>query len=274
MRMSGKIAMLLLGLSVSLAGYSQSPGDSAVNKITNFPSGLFSKVRDRTASLDRQLNVQTGKYMRRLAKREARLQRLLYAQDSAHAVTLYSGNPQQQYEQLAQRLGHDSAKVFTSMGPEYLPYADSLRGTLAFLNKNPGLIAVDPAVQAKIQASLAQMQQLQARLQDADAIKQYVQARKAQLQQYLSQYSHLPASITGAFQAYNKEGFYYAEQVRQYRAMLNDPDKMMQKALSLLNKLPAFTSFMRHNSFLAGLFNVPDNYGSTEGLVGLQTRDQ
>src|SRR5882724_3343134 len=250
MRMSGKIAMLLLGLSVSLAGYSQSPGDSAVNKITNFPSGLFSKVRDRTASLDRQLNVQTGKYMRRLAKREARLQRLLYAQDSAHAVTLYSGNPQQQYEQLAQRLGHDSAKVFTSMGPEYLPYADSLRGTLAFLNKNPGLIAVDPAVQAKIQASLAQMQQ------------------------YLSQYSHLPASITGAFQAYNKEGFYYAEQVRQYRAMLNDPDKMMQKALSLLNKLPAFTSFMRHNSFLAGLFNVPDNYGSTEGLVGLQTRDQ
>jgi hypothetical protein len=56
--------------------------------------------------------------------------------------------------------------------------------------------------------------------------------------------------------------------------MLNDPDKMMQTALVLLNKLPAFNSFMQKNSFLAGLFGVPVGYGTEQGMVGLQTRDQ
>jgi hypothetical protein len=56
--------------------------------------------------------------------------------------------------------------------------------------------------------------------------------------------------------------------------MLNDPDQLEKKALSLLNQLPAFQNFMKSNSQLAGLFNLPGNYGSPQGLVGLQTRDQ
>jgi hypothetical protein len=54
--------------------------------------------------------------------------------------------------------------------------------------------------------------------------------------------------------------------------MLNDPDKMVQKGLSLLNKLPAFISFMKQNSELASLFRLPDNYGTPASLAGLQTR--
>jgi len=53
--------------------------------------------------------------------------------------------------------------------------------------------------------------------------------------------------------------------------MLNDPDKMTKKALSLLNKLPAFQAFMKQNSQLAGLFNLPSNYGNPASLAGLQT---
>jgi hypothetical protein len=244
------------------------------DKVFNFPSRFFDKMQGRTADLDKQLTRQTEKYLQRLARKEDKLRKKLYKLDSAKAAGLYSQDPRQQYAKLSQRLSKDSAKVFSSMGPEYLPYADSLQGTLAFLNKNPNLLNANPALQAKMQASLGQVQQLQAKLQDADAIKQYIQTRKAQIQQYLSQYSHLPSGITSALQGYNKEGFYYADQVRQYRAMLNDPDKMMQTALSLLNKLPVFTSFMKNNSFLSGLFTVPGNYGTSDALVGMQTRDQ
>ena len=49
---------------------------------------------------------------------------------------------------------------------------------------------------------------------------------------------------------------------------------MARAALQLLDKVPAFTSFIQKNSFLAGLFNVPDNYGTPEGMEGLQSRDQ
>ena len=49
---------------------------------------------------------------------------------------------------------------------------------------------------------------------------------------------------------------------------------MLQKALVILNKIPAFTHFIQQNGQLAGLFGIPNDYGTAEGLVGLQTRDQ
>jgi hypothetical protein len=160
------------------------------------------------------------------------------------------------------------------MGPEYLARADSLQVALAFLNKNPNLVNANPALQAKMQASLASLQQLQAKLQAADAVKQFIQARKARIQQMLSSFTHLPSGITNAVAGYKKQAYYYADQVRTYRAMLNDPSKMTQTALALASKVPAFSGFMQKHSFLAGLLGVPPNYGTAKGLEGLQTRQQ
>jgi hypothetical protein len=271
MKLHAYLTGICLGISLcSLAQQS----DSTVDKILNFPNRLFSKVQNKTADLNKQLIKQTEKYLARLQKNEKKIKRKLYAQDSAAAARLYANDPEQQYNALMQKLKNDSAKVMRSMGPEYLPYLDSMQGSLSFLNKNPQLLNTSKVFPSDIQNSLTQLQQLEVKMQDADQIKQFIQARKAAIAGYLSQYSHLPPGITGIFQDYNKEAYYYSDQVRQYRDMLNDPDKMMQTALMLLNKLPAFASFMQKNSFLAGLFGIPSNYGTAEGLVGLQTRDQ
>ena len=252
----------------------QTQDPATIDRIANFPTRLLSSISIRDANLQQQLARQTQKYLSRLARKEQKLKARLYRLDSAQAASLYTQDPQQQYQILLQKLRQDSAKAFHSMGPEYLPYADSLQGMLGFLNKNPQLLNANPALQVQLQSSLVQLQQLQSKLRDADAIKQFIQSRKAQFQQFLRQYSHLPSGISSAFQGYNKEAFYYSEQVRQYRQMLNDPDKMLQTALGLLDRLPAFTGFMKQNGFLAGLFNVPAGYGTDQGLIGLQTRDQ
>lgn len=264
------VTLLCLTLSASYAQMS----DSIPDKVANFPTRLLNKLSGKDADLQQQLTRQTQKYLSRLARREEKLKGRLYQVDSAKAAALYPQDPQQQYQALLQKFRQDSTKVFRSMGPEYLPYADSVQGMLGFLNRNPQLINANPALQKQVQASLVQLQQLQAKLQDADVIKQYIQNRKAQIQQYLNQYTHLPSGIGSTFQDYNKEAYYYAEQVRQYRQMLNDPDKMLQTALEALNKLPAFSNFMKQNGFLAGLFSVPADYGTDQGLVGMQTRNQ
>jgi hypothetical protein len=62
--------------------------------------------------------------------------------------------------------------------------------------------------------------------------------------------------------------------VQEYKDMLNDPDKLLKKGLSLLTKLPAFQTFMQQHSELASLFSVPAGYGSPQSLAGLQTRSQ
>jgi hypothetical protein len=76
------------------------------------------------------------------------------------------------------------------------------------------------------------------------------------------------------FSDFNKEVYYYSAQLKEYKDILNEPDKLIQKGLSLLNKLPAFTQFMKQNSELASLFRLPDNYGTPQSLAGLQTRSQ
>jgi hypothetical protein len=73
---------------------------------------------------------------------------------------------------------------------------------------------------------------------------------------------------------YNKEIYLYSQQVKEYKEALNSPDKLGQKALMLLNKLPAFQNFMQHNSQLAILFNAPANYGTATALSGLQARSE
>ncbi|HUB59236.1 MAG TPA: hypothetical protein VL978_00965 [Puia sp.] len=270
-----KLALCLsavLCLAVT-ASYAQT-GDSTLGKITNFPSKLFSRISGQATSLNQQLTRQTEKYLQRMAHKEAKLRAQLYKTDSAKAAALYPDDPQQQYAAFIQKFRQDSSRVFTSMGPEYLPYADSLQGMLRFLGTNPSALNANPAQLAAIQSSLAQLQQLQAKLQQADAVKQFIQARRARIRQSLSGYTKLPSGISGTLQGYNKEAFYYAQQVREYRQSISDPSKMIRTALGLLDRLPAFNSFMQKNSFLAGLFGVPAGYDNPAGPVGFQTRDQ
>jgi hypothetical protein len=262
---------LLTLLSLSLSAQQM---DSTLDKIAGFPNRLFSHVQSKSASLSQQLNKQTAKFLARLSRKEARLKKQLYKQDSAAAAKLFATNPQQQYAALSNKLQNDSATVMHSMGAQYLPYVDSVGVSLSFLNKNPQLLSSVGPLPPGFTNSLTQLQQLESKMQDADQIKQIVQARKAQLLQYLTQNTNLPPGIKNLYQNYNSEVYYYSERVREYREMLNNPDQMIQTALSLLNKLPAFTSFMRKNSFLAGLFSVTPDYGMPQGLEGLQTRDQ
>jgi hypothetical protein len=262
----------LLCLAVTVA-HAQSV-DSLSGKLANFPTRLFCKISGKTASLQKQLTRQTERYLQRMARQEEKLRARLYKTDSVKAAALYPQDPKQQYVAMLQKFRQDSARVFTSMGPEYLPRVDSLQGALRFLAKNPNLVNANPALQSKMQGSLAQLQQLQAKLQAADAVKQFIQSRKARIQQALSSYTHLPSGISNALAGYKKQAYYYSDQVRAYRAVLNNPTKMTQTALVLLNKVPAFSGFMKKNSFLSGLLGVPPDYGTNQGLAGLQTREQ
>lgn len=248
--------------------------DSVAGKVTNFPLKVLSRISSQTASLNQQLTRKTERYLQSMARKEARLRTQLYKADSTKAPALYPNDPQKQYAAFIQKFKQDSSRVFTSMGPEYLPYVDSLHGMLAFMSKNPSLLNGNLAQQTAIQSSLANFQQLQAKLQQADIVNQFIQGRKAQLQQYASSYTNLPSGVGSTLQGYNKQVYYYSEQIREYRQMLNDPGKMIQTALGVLNKVPAFSNFMKKNSFLAGVFAVPGGYDNPGGTVGLQNRDQ
>jgi hypothetical protein len=266
---------LLTAIIVTLSLCAKAQDESSfADKAVNFPSRLLSHINKKTKDLDEQLDRQTEAYLHRLAKKEAKLKAKLMKADSSKAAALFGTDPEQQYASFIQKMQSQGTADVHSMGPQYLPYADSLTSSLSFLSKNPSVLYETKILPADIQNSLDGVKQLQAKLLNADAIKAYIQQRKEQIRQYLSGEATMPPGATGIYNSYDKELYYYGQQVRQYREMLNDHDKLLNKALEILEKLPAFASFLKQNSFLAGLFTVPGNYGSPDALSGMQTRDQ
>jgi len=260
--------VVLLSLLLVLSGYSYAQDSPAASGM-DLPARFLSRMQRKITGLDEQLTKQTQQYLERMAQREAKLQKKLYKVDSAGAKSLFAGSAQQ-YAALSHKLAADTGSLHLHLSGEYQAYTDSLQGMLKYLNANPGSLNT-----AELQHSLQQLQALQAKLQDADQAKAYIKQRQQQLSQYIQQHGNLAGLLGKDYRAWNQEAYYYGQQVRSYKEMLNDPDKWEKQALAILGKVPAFQSFMQKNSQLAGLFNLPGgNPSAPQAIAGLQTRDQ
>ncbi|MBO9565286.1 MAG: apolipoprotein A1/A4/E family protein [Niastella sp.] len=268
MRIPGLLILFIALACVHIAVAQDNP--SFADKLINLPARFNERIQKKTEKLEEQLTRQTEKYLQRLARKEEKLRKKLMKTDSTAAKQLFDGSAEQ-YAKLSEQLKNPTA-IAGRAGGAYMPYVDSLKTSLSFLQNNSNLLNSDEA--KKITGSLQQVQQLQGKLQQSEQVKAFIRQRKEQIKATLSKYTSLPKGLTKGYQDFNKELYYYSQQVQEYRDMLNDPDKLLTKALSLLNKLPAFQSFMQQHSELAGLFSVPAGYGSNASLAGLQTRSQ
>jgi hypothetical protein len=259
--------------------------DSVADKLTHFPMRLFGHVQSKTAELNQRLQRQTQKYLHQLQNQEARLEKKIFALDSGSAKTLF-GNSGQQYSQLLNKLQSDTGSAHPKLTGQYQPYTDSLQTALAFFQKNPQVLgqstntaipgnpSLSPEIRAQLLNSITQLRALQAKMQDAGQIKAYMQQRKQILSQYFTQHTNFQSFLTKPFAGMQRTMYYYSAQVNQYRAMLNSPDQIEQKAMAMLSRLPAFGSFMKTNSQLSSIFSLPGASSKPQVLAGLQTRNQ
>jgi hypothetical protein len=270
-------ALLCLSFTVARA---QSV-DSVTGKIINFPARLLGHIRSRTASLDQQVSQQTQKMLKKMAQKEAQMEGKLSATDSLGAKQLF-GSSQREYAMLLQRLKTDTARRPAT--GQYEPYVDSLQGSLSFLKQNPQLVGgtttgLPAGLQSQLQGAGTGLQTIQTRLQVATEAKVFMQQRKQQISQYILQHASMQNLLNKPYGMMNQEVYYYSQRLQQYKDMLNSPDKMEKQALVRLRGLPAFQTFMKNNSQLAGLFKIPGGGGGAGGgsaqpLPGLQTHAQ
>jgi hypothetical protein len=174
------------------------------------------------------------------------------------------GNLQARLKQKAGK--YDPSKL----GAGYTSYLDTLQNSLSFLKDAKSLGGQSKALQDKVSGSLQSVQQLQAQLQQAEQIKAYIRERKQQLKEQLAQYT----GFTKDLEKFNKEAYYYGQQLKEYKELLKDKKKAEAKALEMLKKVPAYNDFLQKHSQLAGLFNFSSAAGSAPNLEGLQTRAQ
>ena len=253
------LCLALILLNVTLSCFAQHTGQVADSTL-QLPGNYASKVQAKATSIDAALTKKTSQYIDKLSKIEARILGKLQKVDPSKVQTL-SPSPYDSW------LGNASAAAPTN----YVPGLDTLKTSLSFLQQT--------SASSSLTGASAQVTQLQGNLNQAGLVDQYIQQRRQELANLLSQYSNLPPGVTSEFNQYKETAYYYRAQIQSYKDILNDPSRVEATALTVLNKVPAFQQFLSRNSFLAGLFAAPPGGGSAAGalpvnLGNLQTRTQ
>jgi hypothetical protein len=257
--------LILLGLS-SIASFAQQEkvGMAPTAKL-DFPEKLIGRIERRAAKAEQKLAVQNEKYLRRLQYREEKIRNKIISADSSLA---YLFSTQSEIFQKARTLVSSKSAGILQQGGEYLPYVDSIKGALGFLSANT-------AVPIKaVGDALAKFNTLNSTIAKSNNIKEMLYDRIHTLKELCNQNVGLAKHFQKELGRYQKEAFYYAEQIKSYKELFNEPDKLLLKGLAQLRRVPAFTTFMQQHSELAGLFNLPLDYNSAESLTGIQTKAQ
>jgi hypothetical protein len=258
-----RYCLFILLTSSSLLSYSQI-SDSSLKISPQLPDKYYSKVDKKISSVNDQLTKKSLKYLAKFQRQEKKLQQKIEKLNPDSAANVLS-NADEKYNELSQKIKSKATGAIKMQSGGYQPYLDSLGSSLSFLKQFNG-------ISDKVKGPLESFNKLQNSLQQSEKIKEFISERKNQIQQLLSKYTKIPGSVKNQFNKLNKTAYYYSAQVKEYKEMLKDPIKAEQKALSILNKLPAFQKFMKQNGQLASLFRLPDNSGPAQILAGLQTR--
>lgn len=253
--------ILLLGIPAFLAAQDS----SVLSSLQTLPSKYYDKVSTKISGLESNLDRKTEQYLQKLSRQEEKMYKKLWKKDSAKAKELF-GNIQDRYALLKQDAKEKAGKL-ANYSKVYSGKLDSLSTAFQFLGKT-GL--VNPALQDKLKTGLGSIGQFQNKLDQTEQIKQYLRERKKLLTAQLEKLGMLKE-----LKKFNKEFFYYQQQLEEYKALLHDQQKLEEKLFGLLAKIPAFKDFFASNSQLGQLFRLPgasDPLGGQAGSQGLQTR--
>ncbi|RYY49993.1 MAG: hypothetical protein EOO06_05305 [Chitinophagaceae bacterium] len=202
------------------------------------------------------LDKATKKYLQKLQKQEAKLQNKILKKDSLLAKQFFTG-VEEKYEALK-----NTPKHISKYSHVYSSRLDSLTTSIKFLNGENGI--TDKATN-----TLSKYSDLQAKLDQTETIKKFLAERKKLLKENLEK-----LGMVKELKGFSKQAYYYAQQVRELKAVWEDPSTLEKKLLEWVAKSEKFREFFRENSQLGSLFALPggSSGASTASLQGLQTR--
>jgi len=253
-----RTSIILLCCLACSRGNSQQTLDSILNKIN--PQKWSASVEKNLNKLEDKIIAKSEKTLRSLQKQEEKIyKKQLSTKDSLIAKAKLA-EIEERYKAIKDKL-KNPVLVLPNATKQYFPHFDTLKTAFKFLDQNAGTPGIKEA--------LSKIELFEGRMQQAEEVKKFIRERRDQLKQQLE---HL--GLVKDLKRINKEVYYYSAQINEYKSIFKDSKKLEQKAISLLNKMPAFTQFMKKHSELAGLFGPQGNYTTIQGQTGLQPRVQ
>jgi hypothetical protein len=248
-------------LLFSTHSFSQSKFDSLINKIN--PEKFSASIAKKVSKLEDKIVAKSEKTLARLQKQEEKIYKKELGTKDSLIARAKLAEIKTRYAALEEKL-KNPASILPNSAKQYFPHLDTLKTAFKFL--------ASPPAENGAEAALSKIESFDAKMQQAEEIKKFIRERREQLKQQLEQ-----QGLVKDLKRFNKQAYYYSEQLKEYRAILNDPDKIERKAIELLSKAKFFQDFMKKNSMLASLFRMPGNPNDPAyqaSLAGLQTRTQ
>ena len=165
--------------------------------------------------LDQETNSITEKILAKLQKQEEHLSGMVKSKDSVLNKLLFESS-KSYYQRLNQKLklASDSSQVFELT--EYMPYLDTIKTSLEFLQQK-----ADGIYNSQLKEAQELLQQYQNRIQITNTIKQEIQQREQLLKEQLYN-----LGFVKELQKINKDIFYYNQQLNEYKTILKDPKRL------------------------------------------------
>jgi hypothetical protein len=245
---------------------------SMQESLSKLPEKFIDKVNKKAARTEKQLIQKTEKYLAKLQKQEARLKKKLSKIDSLAANNIFDDEVAK-YDQYQQKIISKTPE-FRAKAKQYLPFFDTLKTSLKFLEQQKDLLKNVKESSGRLKESISKLQSLDNKLAQAENIKKFVKERRQFLAEQLKKFG-LAKELT----KYNKQAYYYGQQIQEYKTLLNQPEILLEKSVGQLNKIPLFREFISKHSELVALFPLPYNsslVNNNQAMVipGLQTRTQ
>jgi hypothetical protein len=233
----------------------------------------LASIESKAASYNSKIDKQTEKYLQKIERQEKKLQKKIAKLDSTAAKQLFD-DVTQQYDALKEKLTDKTTRLKNSKVAQRLGGLDSTNNYLQFIKDNE-LFKNVKNVSKKVSSSLDQYKELKEKLSVTKDISTFMQQRKELLKQTLDKFK-----LGKHLKKYNKAVYYYSEQIKSYKEIFRRPEKIEQKILEHLRKLPAFNDFVARNNLTqlfpnANLSNISSftaNLGSATSYSGLQSR--
>ena len=234
--------------------------------VLQLPSKYLDQVSAKANHLGQKLDKKSEKALLQFAKEEEKIKRKLLKIDSLSSNNIFAKS-QQGFLQLEERLKNPG------MLTQYIPHLDSIATSFKFLQENPEFLSKAKDIKEKLKRTISKIDGLKNQLQKAEEIKRFLKEQKEFLKEQLSKFG-----FAKELKRINKQAYYYGEQIKEYKTILEDPKKIERKAIELLSKTRFFQDFMRKNSMLASLFRIPGGDPNDPlyqaSFAGLQTRAQ
>lgn len=238
----------------------QSPASKVSYADTADPqlSVKYAKTIDQKITrFNSQTTAYTCQALDNMIEREKKMQRRMAKSDSSLSKKLFSYSIDS-LQKLKTAISTTTSRATRLINGSYFPYTDTLKQSLAFLQKASGTAGQATALGSQLTSSLQQVDALEGRFSTIASIQTFIQQRQQVLNDALGK---LP-QYAGDLQQLNKTAYYYSAQIGEYKSTLKDPAKIERKVLDIAEQSPAFQKLMQDNGQLSGLFTDRGSFAS------------